>query len=157
MAVMKRLIGMDLIRVYDEHPEKFLPMNKPDNEVPPRNEYDETNIGWYAGLLDEKRPFFAECWAVDGRTVLTMFVSTLGIEDETPEELEQRFLDRGYYRKREGADRAPAVRTFAADGNEFYSINVTVGVDDEPAVIEGAYILSWNVYNKYISSLRKDE
>ena len=153
---MRRLIGMDLIRAYDEHPEKFLPMNKPDNEVPPRNEYDETNIGWYAGLLDEKRPFFAECWAVDGMTVLTMFVSTLGIENETPEELEQRFLDRGYYRKREGADRAPAVRTFAADGNEFYSINVTVGVDDEPAVIEGASIFSWNVYNKYISSLRKD-
>ena len=153
---MKRLIGMDLIRAYDKHLENFLPMNKPANEVPPRNEYDETNIGWYAGLLDEKRPFFAECWAVDGITVLTMFVSTLGIENETPEELEQRFLDRGYYRKKEGADRAPAVRTFAADGNEFYSINVTVGVDDEPAVIEGAYILSWNVYNKYISSLRKD-
>ncbi len=156
MAVMRRLIGMDLIRAYDEHPEKFLPMNKPDNEVPPRNEYDETNIGWYAGLLDENRPFFAECWAVDGMTVLTMFVSTLGIENETPEELEQRFLNRGYYRKREGTDRAPAVRTFAADGNEFYSINVTVGVDDEPAVIEGATILSWNVYNRYISSLRKD-
>ena len=154
---MTRLIGMDLIRAYDEHPEKFLPMNKPDNEVPPRNEYDETNIGWYAGLLDENRPFFAECWAVDGMTVLTMFVSTLGIENETPEELEQRFLDRGYYRKREGADRAPAVRTFSADGNEFYSINVTVGVDDEPAVIEGAYILSWNTYNKYISSLKHDE
>ena len=154
---MKRLIGMDLIRAYDKHPENFLPMNKPDNEVPPRNEYDETNIGWYAGLLDEKRPFFAECWAVDGITVLTMFVSTLGIENETPEELEQRFLDRGYYRKREGADRAPAVRKFSADGNEFYSINVTVGVDDEPAVIEGAYILSWNTYNKYISSLKHDE
>ena len=97
---MKRLIGMDLIRAYDEHPEEFLPLNKPHNEVPPRNEYDETNIGWYAGLLDENRPFFAECWAVDGITVLTMFVSTLGIENETPEELEQRFLDRGYYRKR---------------------------------------------------------
>ena len=154
---MKRLIGMDLIRAYDQHPEEFLPMNKPDNEVPPRNEYGEVNIGWNAGLLDENRPFFAECWAVDGITVLTMFVSTLGIENETPEELEQRFLESGYYRKREGADRAPEVRKFAADGNEFYSINVTVGVDDEPAVIEGAYILSWNTYNRYISSLRKDE
>ena len=146
MTVMKRLIGMDLIRAYDKHPENFLPMNKPANEVPPRNEYGEVNIGWYAGLLDENRPFFAECWAVDGMTLLTMFVSTLGIENETPEELEQRFLDRGY----------PEVRKFAADGNEFYSINVTVGVDDEPAVIEGASIFSWNVYNKYISSLRKD-
>ena len=154
---MKRLIGMDLIRAYDQHPEEFLPMNKPDNEVPPRNEYGETNIGWYAGLLDENRPFFAECWAVDGMTVLTMFVSTLGIENETPEELEQRFLDRGYYRKKEGADRAPTVKKFDRDGKEFYSINVTVGVEDEPAVLEGAYILSWNLYNKYIRSLKHDE
>ena len=113
---MKRLIGMDLIRAYDEHPENFLPMNKPGNEVPP-----------------------------------------LGIEDETPEELEQRFLDRGYYRKKEGADRAPTVRKFDRDGKEFYSINVTVGMEDEPAVLEGAYILSWNMYNKYIRSLKHDE
>ncbi len=154
---MRRLIGMDLIRAYDEHPEEFLPMNKPDNEVPPRNEYGETNIGWYAGLLDENRPFFAECWAVDGITVLTMYVSTLGIEDETPEELEQRFLDRGYYRKREGADRAPDVRKFVIDGNEFFSINTTVGVEDEPALLDGAYILSWKLLNEYICSLGYNE
>ena len=151
---MKKLVGLNLIKAYDEHPENYLPMVIHNRQVPRTDEYGEINIGWYAGLLDENRPFFAECWATDGITMLTLFISTLGIEDESSEELEQRFLDIGYYRKKEGSYKSPSVRKFDQDGHEFYSINIIVGVDEEPAMIEGAYIIPWNVLNEYNISCR---
>jgi len=36
-----------------------------------------------------------------------------------------------------------------SNGNEFYSVNICVGVPDEPAVIEGALIYSFSELNKF--------
>ena len=75
-------------------------MNLTTEQMPERNEYGEVNIGWWAGLIDERRTFFSECWAVDGITMLTIVVSTEGIEDKTPEQLDEMFQKAGYYKQR---------------------------------------------------------
>ena len=144
------LHGIKLIEDYREHPEKYLPLYYATGQTPDRNEYDEVNIGWWAGLLDEKRPFFAECWAVDGITMLTITVSTEGIEDITVEGLDKVFQDAGYYKQRAQGTNLPHVdKLTRKDGKEFFTINLTVGVEDEPALIDGGWIESWDILNDY--------
>lgn len=144
------LSGLELIKAYRANPGHFLPMIDHREEVPGRNKYGEVNIGWNAGLLEENRPYFAECWAADHITTLTIYVSAKGIEDKTAEELDRWFQDIGYFRYRD-AGYAPAyVMSFKRpDGNEFFMISVTVGIDDEPARIDGAPIIPWRVLNEY--------
>ena len=144
------LNGLDLIKAYREDPEKYLPFTDHTDEMPSRNKYGEVNIGWYAGLLEENRPFFAECWAVDQITMLTIYVSAEGIEDKTAAELDQWFQQIGYYSYRNTDHSHPDVRTFPdKKGNTFFSINIAVGIDDEPALIDGARIIPWRVLNEY--------
>ena len=144
------LSGLELIRSYRADPDRYLPMTDHTEEVPGRNEYGEVNIGWYAGLLEEKRPFFAECWAADQITWLTIYVSAKGIEGKTPAEMDRWFQDIGYYSYREDEHYPAYVRTFEKpNGDEFFMITVGVGVDDEPALIDGAPIIPWSVLNEY--------
>ena len=149
----KKLKGLGLIKAYRAHPEDFLPLLDHTDQMPDRNEYGDVNIGWYAGMMDEKRPFFVECWANDGITIITLFVSTIGIEDKTPEELDQWFQDIGYYRQKDAKSNQPSVLkyTYKRDGKEYFSINVSVGIEDEPAYIEGAPIFPWSMLNEYNS------
>lgn len=149
----KKLKGLDLIKAYRAHPDDYLPLLDHTEQMPDMNDYGEVNIGWYAGMLDEKRPFFVECWAVEGITTVTLFVSTTGIEDKTPEELDQWFQDIGYYRQKKAEPNPPTVGKFTSrrDGNEYFSINVGLAVEDEPAYLEGAPIIPWSVLNEYNS------
>lgn len=144
------LSGLDLIESYNANPGYYLPMKYPTKEIPSRNEYGEVNIGWYAGLIEENRPFFVECWAIDQMTNLTISVSAKEIEDKTAEEIDQWFQKVGYYSYRSGK-RYPAHvdKMKKTDGNEFFIINLCVGIDDEPALIDGAPIIPWNVLNEY--------
>ena len=145
-----KLEGLALIKDYRKNPDKYLPAIDHTEEVPAVNEYGERNIGWYAGLLEENRIFFAENWCVDHITMLTIFVSTKGIKDKTEEELIQWFQDIGYISFRNGNEPAIGVNTFKTkSGDEFYSINITVGIDDEPAQIDGAPVYGWAVLNEY--------
>ena len=145
----ERFYGLEMIKAYREHPEKYLPFVDRTGQTPKQNEYGEYNIGWNAGLLEENRPFFAECWAVDQITMLTIYVSAKGIDRESPKELVRRFEDIGYFRFKDEKDGA-TVRTFHnADGDEFFSINIGVGVEDEPGRIEGAPIYPWKKLNEY--------
>ena len=55
---------------YLQHSDRYLPMIDHAWQIfPQRSEYGEVNIGWDAGLIAEKRPYFCECWA-EGYTVL---------------------------------------------------------------------------------------
>ena len=148
---MTDLKGLDLIKAYRNHPERFLPMQDHTEQVPAKYEYEyftDHNIGWNAGLLEENRPFFAECWATEGITMLTIFVSTIGIEDKSETDLANWFQDIGYYKAKDS--RNPEVIKYKDKaGNEFFSINILVGVEEEPAVIEGGRIYPWKILNEY--------
>ena len=145
-----KLHGIKLIEAYREHPEQFYPMYPVTEQMPDRNEYGEVNIGWWAGLLDEKRPFFAECWAVYGITMFTLIVSAEGIEEKTAEELDAWFQEVGYYRQKNPGSNLPRVDKFTGkDGHEYFTINLAVGVEEEPAKIEGGRIEPWSILNEY--------
>lgn len=56
---------------YRSHPEGRYPMCSHQFQVfPQRNEFGDVNIGWNCGMLDGTRPYFLECWATEGITVL---------------------------------------------------------------------------------------
>ncbi len=145
-----KLSGLEMIKTYRANPDHYLPMIDHREEVPGRNKYGEVNIGWNAGLLEENRPYFAECWAADHITTLTIYVSAKGIEDKTAEELDRWFQNIGYYSYKDpGYAPAYVVSFKRPDGNEFFMITVTVGIDDEPVRIDGAPIIPWRVLNEY--------
>ena len=151
------LTGLDMIREYRTNPEKYLPMYDVTWQMSPRNEYDEVSIGWNAGLLDGNRPYFADCWAIDQVTMLTFYLCTKDIEGASPEFLAQLFIDSGYFWPKEGY-KPPYVRTFTdKNGNEFYSINLGVGVDDSPASIGGAPIIAYSRLNEFNRNWFADE
>ena len=81
--------------------------------------------------------------------MLTIFVSAKGIEQKTPDELTRWFLDVGYFSFTDGGYQTAEVATFTnSAGESFFSINFVIGVEDEPARIDGASILPWEILNE---------
>ena len=144
------------LKEYREHPEKYLPLidhawkcfaDKDTGENP----WDdpEYNIGWNAGVIGDNRPFFLECWATCGITMLTYFVSTIGIEeygtDELLEMLEKARLVRGLDPEH---PRTTAVKVNDNSGNEFFSVNIVCG-DEEGTYAAGGEIYSYRILNAF--------
>ncbi len=144
------LSGLELIKSYRMNPGYYLPILDHTEEVPGRNEYGEFNIGWNAGLLEENRPFFAECWAADQMTMLTINVSAKGIEEKTRDEIDRCFQDVGYYSYR-GERQYPAnvEKVEYPDGEEYFIVNLLLGTEDEPSLVNGARVLPWSLLNEY--------
>ncbi len=140
--------SIELIREIRMNRDAWLPLiDHADQVFPPVNEFEDKNIGWYAGVIQDNRPFFVECWATEGITMLTIFFSVIGLENKTAGELSGIFESIGYY-KVIGTERHVALRTFTdSNNNEFYSLNITVGVEDE-TYIEGGTIYSFKLLNE---------
>ena len=108
---------IELIKEIRSDREAWLPLiDHADQVFPPENEFEDKNIGWYAGVIQENRPFFVECWATEGITMLTIFFSVIGLENKTAGELSGIFESIGYY-KVIGTERHVALKTFT-DGND---------------------------------------
>lgn len=109
-------------------------------------ETGDINLGWHAGVIGRNRPFFAECWATEGITMLTIFISTTDLKVRDARELSFLFEATGYYSLRED-HHEPVLKTFKdSHGNEFYSLNITVGTDDE-TYLQGANIIPFHYLN----------
>ena len=146
------MTGIDVLRECRCKGSKLLPIvSDARREMPSRNEYGEVNIGWNAGVMDGNRPYFAECWATDGITMLTVFISTKGIEDMPHAEIAQKFADTGYYIPRENAHKPTVMEFTDTAGNGFFSINIAVGNEDE-VFLDGAPILAPGVLNEYLKN-----
>ncbi len=144
------LTGLELIKAYRAEPEKYYPLKDHTEEVPDRTEYGDINLGWNAGLLDGNRPYFAECWAWEGMTLLTVFIPAEGIEYKTGQEIEEWLLETGYYSYRsEDHDPAEVRKCTDPEGKEFFSVCILVGRDDEPAMVDGAPLRPWEELNEY--------
>ena len=148
-----------MIKVYRENKDKYLPMiSSAERIVEPRNGYGDVNIGWNAGVIGENRPYYVECWATDGITMITIYMSDIGIEDYTVEQVEKMFLDSGYFSYKE-KHRKPNMMEFEdSNNNSFFSFNVPVGVDEDTCedgsqvFIEGTHIYPFSLLNEYNSS-----
>ena len=144
---------LSLVRL---NPDWFLPMVDHAWKVFPKEDlgtewYDdkEVNIGWDAGLVKGNRPYFLECWASCGITMLTYFVSTEGMEDAGTEELLKLLTDAGLFRLLNPEKPGTSVMKFEdGSGRVFFSINVVVG-DEEEVYIEGGKIYPFEPLNEY--------
>ena len=151
-----------LLNMFRLNPDQFLPVADHAWKVFPEEDcgtewYDdkEVNIGWDTGLLEPDRPYFMECWATCGITMLTYFVSTKGIEDASTEDLVRMLTEAGLFRVVDPKGPGTMVMKFEDDhGNEFYSINVTVGVEDE-LYVEGGRWYPFGPLNEYNSRKKK--
>ena len=152
-SVQDKILFLKEIR---ENPGKYLPIADHAWKVFPKvNEgtewYDDpqTNIGWDAGLLEGNRPYFAECWATCGITMLTYFVSASGMENAETAELIQKLENAKLLKIRNPKDpRTTAVEFEDDNGNKFYSINITVG-DEDGTYIDGGRIYPFAELNKF--------
>ena len=143
------MTGMDCIKEYRKNKDKYLPLI--DHETwrfEDRTETGDTNIGWNCGFIGD-RPYFLEAWATDGITLITVFVSTERIEDYTPDDVEKMLTDvAGIYSKKEEAYESSIAKMFDGNGNEFFSVNVIVGLEDEPTVVESGVIHPFTLLNE---------
>ena len=150
-----------MLSMFRLNPEKFLPIVDHAWKVFPKKNmgtewYDdpEVNIGWDTGLLGADRPYFMECWATNGITMLTYFVSAVGMEDATEKDLVKLLTDHHLFRLRDpGNPRTTVMKFEDSRGNVFFSFNVTVGVEDE-IYLDGGTIYPFAPLNQY--NQRKD-
>ena len=161
MADVSEKIGF--LEEYRKHPEKYLPLMdhawKQFEKVDyGENWYDDPwhNLGWDAGLLEGNRPYFLECWATCGITMLTYFVSTEGIEENGVPELLAMLEKAKVVKVLDPSRQRTGVRKFEDDhGKEFFSINIVAG-DEEGTYTSGGRIYSFAALNRYNRNREKE-
>ena len=149
---------IDLLKQIRLNPDMFLPIVDHAWKVFPKEDrgkdgkdYPVINMGWDVGLIDGNRPYFLECWAQGGITMLTYFISAQGIGNASKEDLLNMLTGAGLFRFRDPASPRGAVMKFEdGSGKVFYSINITVGIEDE-TYIDGGKIYPYAQLNEYNS------
>ena len=100
---------------------------------------DQIDCGWGEGVLNDGRPYRAELWAAYQMTHLTFYISTIGLEDATEEELKEYLISKGLvefddekYEKVGGYTgiNLSARKIKDPDHNEFWELTITVGDED---------------------------
>ncbi len=147
---------IEMLEKFRQHPEKYLPVSEHSLKVfPPKvmgtEWYDDPqyNIGWDTGLLEGNRPYFMECWATCGITILTYFISAAGMEDTETKDLLKLLTDAGLFRFRDPDNpRASVMKYEEGEGNSFFSVNITVG-DEEETFLDGGTIYPFKELNAH--------
>ena len=108
---------------------------KPDRSDQVRNfvksaDNETLDIGWSEGALSDGRPYCAECWAEDQLTLLTLFLSSLGMESYTDDMFRALLEAEGLVRFLTDDRYVSAKRFMDAGGNDVWSVNIVIG-DDE--------------------------
>lgn len=109
--------------------------HRPNRVKTPENE--QLDIGWAEGALSDGRPWRLELWAQDQITSATVFLSSSGLETCSAGQLAELLEREGIIRWAPDARRSayPALITDAS-GNPMWSINVIIGIDDDPPVAD---------------------
>ncbi len=140
--------AIECLKEYRENKEKYLPLVDHDTHYfPERDEFDDVNIGWDMGFIGN-RPYFLECYASTGITMITIFMSTSGLERATEYDLERILIDNKIYEPLENYESPECPRFYDDNDNEFFSINVVVGLEDEPDRIKGGRLTPFSVLNE---------
>ena len=70
---VSNMSAVECVKEYRDNKDKYLPLI--DHETmtfETRNEFDDLNIGWNCGFIGN-RPYFLECWATEGITMITIY------------------------------------------------------------------------------------
>ncbi|MBO4782643.1 MAG: hypothetical protein J5522_09615 [Lachnospiraceae bacterium] len=142
--------AIERLQQYRANKDRYLPLIDHETQYfPDRTEFDDVNIGWNCDFIGN-RPYFLECWATSGITMITIFISTIGIEDYTLKDMENLLINEGKVYSKLPGYIPPEIGQFTdSSGNEFYSVNIVAGEEDEPAQIDGARICSFNLLNAF--------
>ena len=131
--------GIEFLREYREHPEKFLPLI--DRQYKHFDKWEDEysrNRCWDAGIYEENCPYFAECWEIVTSTVVTVYISAKWITRE-PDlkyilvEFIRNGMITGLSKDRPHIE---ASRVTDGAGNEFYSINMVIGNHEKGQLIQ---------------------
>ena len=150
--------GIDFLKEYHAHSEQFFPLiDHISLFFPKRNEFDDVNIGWNCGLLDPQRPYFLECWATEGLTLLTIFISTRGIENMSAKDMDTMLEEKKIYHRLPGRYQ-PEMKTFTdINGNSFYSFNLFVGDEEKTYIDNSTQIYGFAKLNEFNGHTEKKE
>ncbi|WP_026498794.1 hypothetical protein [Butyrivibrio sp. WCD2001] len=73
---------VEFLQHYRNNADFYYPMIDHERRYWPKvNNIGDINIGWDCGAIG-RRPYFLECWSGEGTTMITIFISTIGIEKE---------------------------------------------------------------------------
>lgn len=142
--------GMCFLKEYQSNQGQYLPMvDHATQFFPSRSKHGDVNIGWNCGVLGGNRPWFIECWAIDGITLVTFFLSVVGVEGCSREQLNALLEGAGLYRCKPGS-RLPATALFTDEaGNLFHSVNLIVGDEDQTYVEQSVLVYPFNLLNEH--------
>lgn len=108
-------------------------------------ENDQLDIGWAEGTLRDGRPYRLELWAQDQLTCATAFMSIKGLEAASGGLLLHLLEREGILVWINGTTPTCGTSVFVdSAGQELWSVNVVVGVDDEPSRVA---TIQMNPYN----------
>ncbi len=150
---MQEKDGIEFLREYRAHPDRYMPLCSHQTKYFPPKEEDtwdpEYNVGWNAGLIEGNRPYFAECWATSGITIMTYFVVAEGWKEFREKELLEKLAKADLIHVKDPLHpQTTAVIFRDTDGKEYFSINVTVGVEEE-TYVSGGLIYPCHVLNEF--------
>ncbi len=122
------------LKEYRAHPERYLPMVN--HQYKHFDEWENEivrNMCWDAGILEDNRPYFMECWKVFSTTSITVLISAKGIEHWQNEMLFLlKFIEAGLITEFDKDNLNIKVKKYAEEnGNEFFSVNLVLGVDEK--------------------------
>jgi hypothetical protein len=101
------------------------------------------DIGWDEGFLRDGRPYRVECWAEEGVTMLTYFFSTRGLETYSNGQFAALLETEGLVRFLDNRRRVSAMPVTDAAGNDMWSVNVVVGVEDDTYIDDRTKLRSY--------------
>jgi hypothetical protein len=101
-----------------------------------KDEEGVIDIGWCDGVLSDSRAFRAEMWAQEQISMLTIFFSSIGINELDQDAICRFVQDEGLVSFSEKADpKYCSSAKFIDDaGNQLWSVNIVVG-DEETAYL----------------------
>ncbi len=131
--------GIRFLREYRADPEKYLPLSS--YQYKHFDEWDDEitrNMCWGAGILEDNRPYFMECWKVFLTTSVTVRISAKGIEHWQDELQFLLLLVRAGLIT--GLDREHlsmhVLKQTEEDGNEFFAVNLVLSVDEKGQFVQ---------------------
>ena len=161
---MTEKTGMDFIKEYVSCRENYLPLH-PDwkgreKEAGIAPEDQDIDYGWSAGAIGN-RPWFAECWGRWDIEMMTVYLSSEGIEDLTADDLDRMMEENGIWKATPDCKYGPSLeKTTERDGNEYYSISRAVrsGSREKDRCMESMTPLySWKELTAYQDMLEEKE
>jgi hypothetical protein len=124
------------------HPKPDRSNYKPNRSKTPDN--DAVDIGWNEGFLSDGRPYRVECWAHDGVTSLTFFISTAGLEQYNNVQFVELLDRESLVQWHPGVRRSAYAMPFTdASGNSLWSVNLVVGDDNDTLVADSVSIRAY--------------